>query len=106
MPVVDPGPELVALIALVAGITEAIKRLAFPAAWQYGRAPMLLAAVLAIAAVLLGSAPAQLTGETLLALATAWLAVYTGAIGAHQTLTKAARVATGSTNPAGPDGGT
>ena len=99
MPSLALGPELVAAIALVAGLTEAVKRLVFPDAWQYGRAPMLLAALLAAGAVALGSAATLPPID----LAAAWLAVYTGAVGAHQSVTKAARVVAGTTDTAGPD---
>lgn len=104
MPTVEAGPELVALIALVAGITEAVKRIAFPDAWHYGRAPLILAALLALLGTIVNAWPLTSTSDPI-ELVTTWLAVYTGAVGAHQTVTKAPRVATGTTNPAGPDPG-
>lgn len=91
--------------ALVAGLTQAMKVLVFPASWQTGRAPMVAAAVLSALAVIgavveagLGLAPATVTAGL-----TAWLTVYTAAVGTHQTVAKAGRVLTGTTNPSGPD---
>ena len=93
-------------IALVAGIAEAIKQLAFPAGWQNGRAPMILVAALAAVLTALGIAQLGLsyaTPGTWQAAAAAWLTIYTGAIGVHQTVTKSARIAGGTTDPSGPD---
>lgn len=92
--------------ALVAGIVQALKALVLPASWQHGRAPMILAAILSALAVM---AAAYSLGVELLAppswhlAAAAWLTVYGTAIGAHQTVTKAGRIARGATDPTGPD---
>lgn len=103
------APGAAAAAVTVSGVAQAIKGLAFPAAWQYGRAPMLLVASLAAALVGAAVVDAQLTMPNgALAGVLAWLAVYTGAVGTHQTITKASRVLGGTTNATGPDqeGGT
>ena len=98
------GVDLAAAIALVAGITQAIKALVFPESWHYGRAPMILAAILALALALAGALPfGPAADDELVALATTWLAIYTGAVGTHQTVAKIGRLAAGTTNPSGPD---
>lgn len=96
-----PGAATAAV--LVAGVTQAVKGF-LPAAWQYGRAPMVLAAALAALLVVLAVMDAALgIPQGILPGLMAWVAVYTGAVGTHQTVTKASRVAGGTTNPAGPD---
>lgn len=92
-----------AAIGLVAGITQVIKVVAFPDAWHYGRAPMLLAATLALLVVVTSTVTAGLGFGDPLGLAATWLAIYTGSVGAHQTVTKIGRVAAGATDPTGPD---
>jgi hypothetical protein len=91
---------------LVSGVAGAIKAIAFPAAWQTGRAPMVLVAGLALA--LVAATMVQLgldfgRPETWIAGVSAWLTVYTAAIGVHQTATKATRAIAGTTDTRGPD---
>lgn len=100
--IVDPT-AVAAAVALVAGVTQVVKVVAFPDAWHYGRAPLVLAALLALLAVVASTVQAGAGFGDPLGLAAAWLAIYTGSVGAHQTITKIGRVAAGTTDPAGPD---
>lgn len=93
---------------MVAGVVQAVKAVAFPAVWQYGRAPMILAALLALALAIGATLDVGLSladPSVLFSVVLVWLAVYTGAIGTHQTVSKAGRVVAGTTDPAGPDVG-
>lgn len=100
---------LLAVLATAAGSTAALvaalKGLAFPDAWQHGRAPMVAAAIIAAAFVGLGiwQLALPLTPATITAAVAGWLLVYTGAIGARENVTKAARIVAGTTNRTGPD---
>lgn len=94
--------------ALVAGVVQALKAIAFPATWQTGRAPMVAAAILSALAVIGALLQLQLdltAPATWSAFITAWLLVYGAAVAAHQTVTKAARIVAGTTDPTGPDDG-
>jgi hypothetical protein len=91
--------------ATTAALVAALKALAFPDAWQHGRAPMIAAAIIAAGFTALGAWQLALPVEpgSVVAAVTGWLMVYTGAIGTRETVTKAARVVAGTTNPAGED---
>lgn len=104
------GTDLLTLVGgsavVVAGVVQALKALAFPASWQTGRAPMVAAAILSALAVIAGAMQLALDladPATWMVLVTAWLTVYTAAVGTHQTVSKAGRVIAGTTNPQGPD---
>lgn len=89
----------------IAGVVEVLKGTLLPASWSTGRAPMLLAALLAAAVTALALLDAQLgfsPGSVFVAFLT-WFGVYAAAIGTHATVTKAGRVMRGTTDPAGPD---
>lgn len=91
---------------LVTGLVQALKALAFPAAWQTGRAPMVAAAILSALAVVAGFVQIGLSladPNAWTAAVAAWLTVYTASVGVHQTVAKVSRVAAGTTNRAGPD---
>lgn len=89
--------------ALVTAAVELLKRLGILAV--HGRAPMLAAAALSAGLVLLGawSIGFVLSPENLLLGILAWINVTTAAIGTHATVRKAGAIASGSTNPGGPD---
>jgi hypothetical protein len=88
----------------IAGIVQLIKPL-LPAQWSHGRAPMILAATLALLVVVLALVDAQLglsPGAMFVGLLT-WAGVYGAAIGTHATAHKIGTIAAGATNPTGPD---
>lgn len=90
---------------LIKVIVSAAKSFGLP---ETGRAPML--AALALSALLIGLAlwdsdilSNGLSGADVLLILLSVLNVYAAAIGVHETTAKIQRVASGSTNPAGPD---
>ncbi len=91
---------------LVAGIVQVLKPL-LPSAWQHGRAPMLLAALgaLVLTALAVSAAGLPLDANGIFVAILTWYGVYAAAIGSHATVSKAARVVSGTTDPAGPDRG-
>lgn len=99
------APGAVAGGAAVAAVVAALKGLVLPTSWQHGRAPMLVAAFLSAALVVAAEqvAARAVDGAVLVTDVLTWATVYTASIGTHQTVSKATRVATGTTDPTGPD---
>jgi hypothetical protein len=96
-----------AIGGFLAGVVEGLKQL-MPGTHAHGRAPMLLAALLALLVV---GAAAWDSGQPITPASAfvgflAFWSVYTAAVGTHATVMKAARVVNGTTNPRGPDPGT
>jgi hypothetical protein len=89
---------------LVATVVQALKPL-LPDAWSYGRAPMLMAAVLSggVTGLAVVDAGWALSANAVFGGLLTWFGVYTAAVGTHATVSKASRVIAGTTDPAGPD---
>jgi hypothetical protein len=93
--------------ALVKSLVSAAKSFGLPST---GRAPML--AALTLSAGLIGLAlwgsdmlADGLDPEDVLVVILSWLGLYTASVGVHETAVKVERIATGTTNPSGPDNG-
>jgi hypothetical protein len=92
---------------LVKALVSAMKSFGLPST---GRAPML--AALTLSAGLIGLAlwgsdiPADgINAQEVLVVILSWLGLYTASVGVHETAVKVERIATGTTNPTGPDNG-
>lgn len=92
---------------LIKTIVSAAKSFGLP---DHGRAPMI--AVLVLAAFLIGLATWDsalfddgVSGQDVLIVVLATVGLYTASIGVHETVVKAERIVSGTTNTTGPDEG-
>ena len=90
---------------LIKTVISAAKQFGLP---DHGRAPMIAALVLSaglIGLALWGSdlVADGINAQDVLVVILSWLGLYTASIGVHESVVKVQSIASGTTNPAGPD---